>query len=150
MKTAVAPANASASADASSIPARTISHPRWAHASPFLASRTTPRTGWPEASKVCASAPPTLPVIPVIVYIVILHLISLLSVGGLAVPLPTPSGMPDPYPIPTHTEARGCDMGDTKAECTQDTDQSALDRSRKLYLDLLELSLCNIIYQDPP
>src|ERR1700688_3453812 len=41
-------------------------------------------------------------------------------------------------------------MGDTKDEWTQDGDQSALDRSRKLYLDLLELSLCNIIYQDPP
>ena len=41
-------------------------------------------------------------------------------------------------------------MGDTKAEWTQDADQSALDRSRKLYLDLLERSLCNIIYQDPP
>src|ERR1700730_2098358 len=80
MNTAVAPENAFASADASSISATATSHPREAHASPFLASRTTPRTGWPAASKVRASVPPTLPVMPVIVYIVILHFISLLSV----------------------------------------------------------------------
>src|ERR1700722_644751 len=76
MNTAVAPKNASVSADASSISARTTSHPCEAHASPFFSSRTTARTCWPAASKVCASAPPTLPVMPVIAYIVVLHLIS--------------------------------------------------------------------------
>src|ERR1700722_5119403 len=80
MNTAVAPENASVSAGASSISARTTSHPCEAHASPFFSSRTTPRTGWAGASNVCASAPPALPVMPVIAYIVVLHLISLSSV----------------------------------------------------------------------
>ena len=42
-----------------------------AHSSPFLASRTIPRTGWPAICKVRASSPPTFPLIRVIAYVVL-------------------------------------------------------------------------------
>ena len=82
MKTPAAPLKAAARLAASSMSAKAISQPRPCHSAAFAWSRSTARTFRLSASRLRATAPPTLPVIPVIAYIITLQWVGEDCVGS--------------------------------------------------------------------
>src|SRR5258707_15363406 len=73
MKAPSAPLKAEVRLAASSISARAMSQPRVLHSAALASSRRTARTGSLSASRLRATAPPTLPVIPVIANMMVLQ-----------------------------------------------------------------------------
>src|SRR6202011_3871185 len=82
MKTPAAPLKAEVRLAASSISARTTSQPRILHSAALASSRRMARTGSLSASRLRASAPPTLPVIPVIAYMMVLQKVDVDRAGS--------------------------------------------------------------------
>src|SRR6202022_1567009 len=82
MKTPAAPLKAEVRLAASSISARAMSQPGVLHSAALASSRRTARTGSLSASRLHATAPPTLPVIPVIAYMMVLQKVDVDCAGS--------------------------------------------------------------------